>query len=243
MGGRALYLGSVEVFRLFSFSRFKMQIEFETILAVFTEDRAVIRQDFSSQARQIMRFVLWGAFGGFVFLTAIGNIPFAVFWLVFLLGTWWFIRRHSDHIREVIIDKTMGQMTCFETKSGRESQEQYDLSQFTKVVLLWGYKRPNFKKYHRYRLCLQRSVSEAEIDSALPEHLKKAADQSDFAAKLLRGTAQGAGIHYVEITIDALRSERHVRALSDSVVTLLAPEYQLVAEDTFAPSKFSQISR
>lgn len=226
-----------------------MQFEFENLTAEFIEKRAVIHQDYSKEAEFVMRFVLWAAFGGLVFLTAVGNIPFALFWFVFLISVRQFVKRCSNDSNRVVIDKTSGQMTCSRRNGGSDSKASYDLSQFTRVVLLWTRELADPSKqttqnyYDRYRLCLFRPMSDEQVESELPPHLAPELSRSKVASKLILGTARAGGVNYIEITHGDLRSEQDVRALSDAVIGFLAPEYELVFEQKNAPSMFSKIHR
>ena len=224
-----------------------MQFEFETLSAEFTEERAVICQNFTSEAARVMRIIPWIAIVGFVLLIAVGNTPFALFWLAFLIGIWWFVRRNADHFRNVVIDKTTGHMVCSERTSGGETETRYELAQFRHLVLLWTRdlieqaNQISDNEHYRYRLCFYCPMSEAQIEADLPEHLAAGLKHSSIASKLILGTARASGVSYVEITLDALRSEQDMRRLSDAVMQLLAPDYDLISEDKFAPSMFSQI--
>lgn len=225
----------------------QMTFAFETLTAEFTDDRAIIHQDFAAEAAFVRRILMWVAAGGGIFLTAVGNIPFAVFWFVFLMGVLWFIKRHSSDFRTVVIDKTTGQITTTARRGKLESDESYDLAQFERLVVLWtrdlnrqsgpliGHKR------YRYKLSLYRSMPDEQVEAELPDHLAAGLEKSAIAAKLLLHTARAGGVNYVNITHGDLKSEQDVRRLSDALMQFLTPEYDLVADDKHAPSMFRRI--
>lgn len=223
------------------------QFKFETLKAEITAEGAVIRQDFLQESTSIAHLMLWGAAGGFVLLTALGNIPFAIFWSAFLLGIHWFIKRHSDERIEVTIDKAKQSVLCKTRQSGTTREDQFSLAEFTHVLLCWTTDRRDNgstmtdTELRRYRLCLFRPMSQAQSDAELPDQLAAAAGTSDIAAKLIRATARNAGISYVEITSGDLRSHEKTRALGEALQDMLAPDYELIFEEKFKPSLFSKI--